>query len=922
MERYDIPTPEKRFNSPQEELDFLREKIKLHEKVLEARGDAPNPTAVTSRTLESYKTVSSDTVLSPRLELAKHEVSAITLKLSPETHDSTMGELAGLLQEKGIRNALSVVENLKDPHIADDFHRFLIEYIKEGHAAAGLKERTDISRSLHMTLFEIILPNHEEDGGQKTLKEIISSMEQLYAGLRSIPDPKNTGQNYFAIELAIPNVGEQFVFYAAIPIDKKELFEKQLLAIFPDARLTEKNDDYNIFNESGYSAASYAIATRNPIFPIKTYDKFDLDPLNVILNSLSKIDAQGEGAAIQLIISPEESEELVKKYKTALEDIRKGKSAKEAIKVPYTGVGEAFKIFKEVVTEIKKKEMGEKKDEEPLDVNIVEQINEKIAHPVFWTNIRLVASSRSKVEAEEILSNMESAFHQFDNTIGNGLKFERVTGSALTSFLKNYSFRVFSSSERIPLNTHELTTLMHLQTSEVKAPQLKHSKAGEAAAPPELPTDGVLIGTNDYRNAQTQIFIKAEDRMRHFYTIGQTGTGKSTLLKNMVIQDIERGDGVCMIDPHGVDVLDVLSRIPKERAQDVIYFDPSYTERPMALNMLEYDQKYPEQKTFVVNELFNIFQKLYGAVPESMGPMFEQYFRNAAMLAIEDPESGSTLLDVSRVLSDKAYRTLKLSKCKNPVVAQFWREIAEKAGGEGALANIVPYITSKFDIFLANDIMRPIVAQEHSVFDFRKIMDERKILLVNLAKGRLGDINANLLGLILVGKILMATLSRVDALGGNIPDFYLYIDEFQNITTTSISTILSEARKYRLGLTVAHQFIAQLEDNIRDAVFGNVGSIAAFRVGSDDAEYLEKQFAPTFGAQDLMNIDNRNAYLKLLVNGRPVTPFNVAIPAFQKGDPALAEWLKQASYDHYGAVREDVEKEINAKYNKTSETHL
>src|ERR1035437_6534032 len=267
------------------------------------------------------------------------------------------------------------------------------------------------------------------------------------------------------------------------------------------------------------------------------------------------------------------------------------------------------------------------------------------------------------------------------------------------------------------------------------------------------------------------------------YVIGQTGTGKSVCLKNMIIQDIMRGNGCCFIDPHGTDVLDILANVATERLGDVIYFDPSHTERPMALKMLEYDPRFAEPKTFVVNELFSIFQKLYGGVPESMGPMFEQYFRNATMLVIEDPESGCTLLDVSRVMSNKAFRDLKISHCKNPVVVQFWTEVAEKAGGEASLANIVPYITSKFDVFLANDIMRPIIAQEKSSFNFRDIMDNKKILLVNLAKGRLGAINSNLIGLILVGKILMAALSRVDSFGKDMPDFFLYLDEFPNIKT-------------------------------------------------------------------------------------------------------------------------------------------
>jgi hypothetical protein len=329
--------------------------------------------------------------------------------------------------------------------------------------------------------------------------------------------------------------------------------------------------------------------------------------------------------------------------------------------------------------------------------------------------------------------------------------------------------------------------------------------------------------------------------------------------------------------------------------------------------MLEYDVSRPEQKTFVVNELFSIFQKLYGAVPESMGPMFEQYFRNATMLVIDHPESGNTLFDVSRVLADANYRDYKLSQCKNPVVSLFWKQIATKAGGEQSLANIVPYITSKFDVFLANEIMRPIIAQEHSAFNFRTIMDERKILLVNLAKGKLGDINSNLLGLIIVGKILMAALSRVDA-RETPPPFYLYIDEFQNVTTDSIAIILSEARKYKLSLTVAHQFIAQLEENIRNAVFGNVGSLAVFRTGADDAEFLKKQFEPVFTERDIMNIENRNAYLRILADGTPQKPFNIAVSPPPENDRAKADALKELSYLKYGTPREDVERKILEKY--------
>ncbi|MFH1170317.1 MAG: DUF87 domain-containing protein [Candidatus Vogelbacteria bacterium] len=913
MEKFTLNEHPK-FNSPAEELDFLRQEVARRELEAEQKGESIERPKLIKRGIEEYRNLPAEKVLTENLKLPAEQTEALVLKLTPEDHDETMAELLVLLRQKGIKNTLAIVAKLNNSHIEDDFHRFLVEYLQEGHAISHLKERSPLFRALNMALYEIILPTPTPTEQPKSLKEIVSSMEQFFAGMLSIPGKNNRGQNYFTLELAIPNYGEEYSFYASIPIDKRELFEKQILAIFHNAKVSEKRDDYNIFNEQGGHAASYAVSGKNPIFPLKTYKNFDHDPLNVVLNSFSKIDRAGEGAALQIIFNPTD-DLIAKKYESALKAIQKGTPIKDAINIAYTTGEEVWGSLKEVFFARDKK-----KSDSPLpppDPAVVERIKDKISSPIMKVNIRVASSSRTVGEAESILADIESAFNQFENTLGNRLKFERVKPAQLGQFLHNFSYRLFSSEQSIPLNIEEVSTLMHFQTTGLKgADQLKQTRAISSPAPSDLPESGLLLGVNRSRGAEKNIFMTEEDRLRHFYVIGQTGTGKTTLLKNMIVQDIARGNGVCLIDPHGLDIMDVLSLVPPERYDDVIYFDPSYTARPMALNMLEYDERYPEQKTFVVNELFNIFQKLYGAVPESMGPMFEQYFRNATMLVIEDPSSGSTLLDVSRVLSDKAYRQLKLSRCRNPVIVQFWREVAEKAGGEGALANIVPYITSKFDVFLANDFMRPIVAQEKSVFNFRQIMDQKKILLVNLAKGRLGDINANLIGLILVGKILMATLSRVDSLGQDLPSFYFYIDEFQNVTTDSISTILSEARKYKLSLNVAHQFIAQLDEKIRDSVFGNVGSIAAFRVGSDDAEYLEKQFAPTFTAQDLMNIDNRQAYVKLLVNGRPVKPFDLSVLPPERGSMAKVEELKQLSYTKYGKDRAEVEALILEKYKK------
>lgn len=902
-----------KFKNPEEEIAFLREQISNKERELREKQIPYETEDLVKEQISRYRDKLPEEVLDDAFAIAKADAEAFVIGLEPERHDKKMEQVFSVFREKGIKNAMTVLSGLRDPHLEDDFHRFLVQHIHKGYEFQDIDLSKREFRGLNMTLYEVVLPEDPGSDKSKTLKELISGMEQFLSGMLSVTakdNTKNYKENYIVLEIANANGSDQFVFYTAVPNAHKDLFQKQITSIFHNVKLTEADSDYNIFNEEGVSLGSYITSSNNPVYQFKTYESFDTDPMNVILNSFSKIERDGEGASIQMVFAPKD-DYFNKKYEYAIELIEKGVPTKEAIDMPETFGGElkksVFSIFK---TSPKVEE------NKPIDTESINKIKQKISSQIVATNIRLVASANERASAERILQGLESSFNQFTDTSTTGLRSVRLDKGALTKMLRDYSFRSYDPAQLLPLNIHEVTTLFHFQnTALAPNPQLKQSTSSSAPAPSNMDSTGTLLGVNNFRNVPTKVYIKDEDRLRHMYVIGQTGTGKTTLLKNMIIQDIKKGNGVCFIDPHGTDLRDILANIPQERYKDVIYFDPSYTERPMALNMLEYDRSHPEQKTFVVNELFSIFQKLYGAVPESMGPMFEQYFRNATMLVIEDPDSGSTLLDVSRVMTNKEFRKMKLEKCKNPVVVQFWTEVAEKAGGEASLANIVPYITSKFDVFLANDIMRPIIAQEKSSFDFRKIMDERKILLVNLSKGRLGDINANLIGLILVGKILMAALSRVDA--QNFPPFYLYMDEFQNITTDSIAVILSEARKYKLSLNIAHQFIAQLNPKIKDAVFGNVGSMVSFRVGAEDAEYLEKQFAPEFSAKDLMGIENFNACVKMLVSGSPSKAFNLRISPPENGNNSVVDTLKQLSYLSYGGERNTIESNIMSKYKKS-----
>ena len=898
-----------RFKSPQEELEFLRAHIAEREATMNATGQEVNRENLAHEVISEYKKLEPEDVLHKSVVMDDRAAEALVLRLKPETHDAKMEEMLGVLLDKGVINALSIIEKMHNPHLDDDFHRFLVQYLYSVHKVPGLKEGTPLFKSLDMKLFEITLPDPDDkETDKKGLKELLSMMEQFYAGMHSIGDGRdNRNRNHFTLEIAIAEGSNNFVFYTAVPSKKSDLFEKQLLGIHANAKIIESPDDYNIFTDGGSVKASYARLSNHNVYPIKLYDALDHDPLNIILNTLTKLKHSGEGASIQLVICPED-ERIIQDFKIILTDVKSGMSVRTASSMTRQFTKELGSIAKSMV-------FGESKHEKEKKINdkAVENITEKLKSTIMATNIRIITSAESESRAKEMLADVESSFNQFTESDRNGFVFVHPEGKELAHLIHDYSYRTFDEHESMPLNLKELSTVFHFPQGIGSSPQLKQAKSGIAPAPLEMGTNGIILGINSYRGVDTPIHMSREDRMRHFYVIGQTGTGKTNILLNMITQDIKNGDGVCYIDPHGTDIQTILSRIPKERIEDVIYFDPAYTARPMGLNMLEFDARYPEQKTFVVNELMSIFNKLF--TKESMGPMFDQYFKNSAFLIMDDPDTEGTLLEITRVLGNKEFRDGLVAKCKNPIIREFWKS-AEQTTGDQSIANFVPYISSKFDNFISNDIMRPVVLQKKSAFNFREIMDNKKILLVNLSKGRLGDINANLIGLLLVGKIQMAALSRVDMFGKPMNDFYLYIDEFQNVTTDSIASILSEARKYRLSLNVAHQYISQLEDSIKNAIFGNVGSMAVFRVGTEDAQFLETKFKPVFTSSDIIKLDNFNAYVSMLVSGQPTKPFNIKTLAPEKGELGMVDKIKELSYLKYGRPREEIEAEIMERYNQ------
>ncbi len=914
MEKPRGAVPEK-FKSPEEELAYLRERVKEKEAEMEAPDNRFESDRIAKREVAAYADTPATTILHEEVVMAEHDILKNILKLEPEPHDKQVDEILRLVTERGIRNALSIAARMKNPHLEDDVHRALVRYIAEGLPDKGMGVAERVKRSLNMVLFEIQPQAHGEgdkqENQQHKLEQLLSSSEQLYAGLTSLIDSREG----FSLEIAVAEGTEEAFLYLAVPRAKKVLAERLIASVFPNARMSESRGDYNIFNYDGEHAAAYATLADHPSLPLKTPEMFEHDPMNILLAAFAKIAKHGEGAALQITVSTE-GDRYNHHYKKIVRELEKGKPFRKALKVPESEIGEAvYTMAKDLfMSEQQKKELDQQ-FRKTSDQVVTEVITRKLKTRIAPVSIRLVTSAPTSERAHELLSNLKAPFSQYDDSKGNRLVFKDVGRWGVSEFIRNFTYRSFDPSIAMPLSLAEVTSIFHFTAERVTTSrELKRSFAKQAPAPVETPAEGITIGINTYGADETPVRFGPSDRLRHAYVIGQTGTGKTGLIKNMIIQDIKNGEGVAFIDPHGNDIEDVLACIPPERMQDVIYFDPAYTARPMGLNMLEYDRSKPEMKTFVVDEVYGIFRKLYADVPEAFGPMFEQYYRNAVQLVVEDPDTGSTFVEIPRVFADTAFRNLKLSHCNNPIIVQFWRKIAEQAQGDPSLENVAPYITSKFDVFLTNDIMRPIVSQEKSAFNFREIMDKKKIFLANLSKGRLGDRNTALLGLILVSKFLQAAFSRVDTRGDLLPVFYLYIDEFQNFATPSIATILSEARKYKLSLTIAHQFIAQLEEDIRDAVIGNVGTKASFRIGTQDAEFLEKQFTPIFTAQDLENLPNRNAVLSLLVNGVPARPFTIHTQDLPHMDYSKVEALKELSYRTYGVDREEVEAETRRKF--------
>jgi type IV secretory pathway TraG/TraD family ATPase VirD4 len=739
------------------------------------------------------------------------------------------------------------------------------------------KYRDREKHSLEMTLLQIAVPRDNE------IK--IDAAEQMFSTLHSI---HHGGFWSFLkpaehISFEIVAKKEDIRFYISVPHKLTDLIEKQIHGAYPGADIKEV-EEYNIFSQNGKVAFAALTPKSYDYMPMRIFRDLPTDPLSTITSVMAKMQDE-EGAVIQLLIQPTDGK--------------------------WSHLGHSY------ISKTKKDEANPEKASFKVDQKTLEAIEQKVSKPGYKVVVRMVVSSDTKESAKMHLDNMMSSFEQFASDHNH---FSKVKMPIKGLFIKDFIYRYFPIMN-LPfmkqfgiLNSEELATIFHLPNKSIETAHIFWLNAKRAPAPSQIPNSGMFLGISRYRGVERPIFIGDEDRRRHMYIIGKTGTGKSQLLEEMVMQDINSGKGLAVVDPHGDLIEGILERLPPERAEDVIYFDPSDTERPMGLNMLE--AKTEEQKHFVVTSIVGLMYKLYDPMKTGIiGPRFEHAIRNAMLTVMVEP--GNTFVEVVRVLTDNAFVQELLPKLSDPIIRRYWTDqIAQTA--DFHKSEVLDYIVSKFGRFVTNKLMRNIIGQSQSAFDFRKVMDEGKILLINLAKGKLGEENSNFLGLIMVPRILISAMSRQDMPEAERKDFYLYVDEFQNFATPDFAQILSEARKYRLNLIVANQFIGQMEEEVKNAVFGNVGTLAAFRVGVTDANYLQHEFQPTFNETDLINIDKYNAYIKTTVKNEPVKPFSLDMTKDMSKittakNPQIAQAIIQLSRLKYGRSKDLVEAEISQR---------
>ncbi len=786
---------------------------------------------------------------------------------------------------------------------------------------------------------KVLLPRSDskidqEKRTEKDFKEKVAIMEQLYRALWEVRNLTFWQFLHFwvfryatiSFEMFVDN-GE-LTFYVLTQPSLVSIVEKQITAFYPDAEVAIQSTPE--IRPKGMKMVGYNMITKKKFyFPIRSYEEMQDDPLNDIANVMSKMDTD-ERATIQVIITPTFSDSWSKRLKTFASAKFKGREDRWVSRIPLLST--IVRVFGGIATGTEKNETfapGASQGDSFVrmlqpEEELYKRVGQKAGMSGFHVSVRILSCSKTWRRALDLTNGIQVAFNIFKDVYGNWFENHRMYvdffplawNAPIMHWLWKHRMNGFMHKTNL-LVEKELAGLFHFPDSRYnKIPILQWISYKVLPPPPNAPKEGVILGLNKYRAMETPIHFLDTDRTRHQYLIGKSGCGKSSLLHWQARQDVARGAGLCVVDPHGDLIEDVLAHIPKERAKDVIVFDPADTERPMGLNLLE--AKTDEEKDRASLDAMEIFIKLFGN--EIFGPRIQHYFRNGCLTLMDDEEEGATLIDVPRLFVDEEFQRYKVSKCKNVVVRSFWEHEIAKTG-QREKEEMIPYFSAKFGPFVTNSTMRNIIGQPKSAFNIRQVMDEGKILLVNLSKGKIGDVNAQLLGLIFVNKVNMAALSRADMPQKDRKRFYLYVDEFQNFVTDAFATILSEARKYELGLIMAHQYIGQLtgktgsyeqaSTKMRDAVFGNVGTIMSFKIGAEDAEYMAKEMAPVLSEQDVIGIPNFHCYVKLNINNTTSRPFSLAT-IYDESDrnEKLAKLIKEYSRMKYGRKKIFVNQEI------------
>ena len=784
----------------------------------------------------------------------------------------------------------------------------------------SMREAKNYERGLKMVPILIHLPpaSDDIDGGgrdKRDLTEEVLSQAQVMYNIIASTSTKGFmsriyGQRHVSFEI-VAREGLVY-YYAVVPTVLTDTVRQAIAAAYPSARLEEVSE-HSVFSKVGKASGTIGgefTLRKEFIYPISTYMESKRDASRALLNAVSSAGRE-DGVGIQFLIRPA-YEKWTKRSISAAEQIVKNKGEKKS------GGGSGLSARDVMQALWKPPEASDKKEfqaEKPLSAveqAKVDAIQEKIRYPGYEVMIRVVVSSNTAARSQVLLKNIVAAFALFDSPSFNGFKFNltKNVDELATAFI----FRFFpQANNRDILNSVELATLFHLpDQNSIPTSQVKRQMSKQVDGPTEVMETGLLLGYNEFRGVRKPIRLADKDRRRHIHIIGQTGVGKSVLQENLAYQDMLAGRGFALVDPHGDLAEALLAKVPRDRVEDIVYFDPGDMSNPIGLNMFEFD--HPDQKDFLVQEAINMLYGLYDPGHTGIvGPRLEHIFRNCALLLMADP-AGGTFVDVPKLLVDEQFRNAKLKYVTDRQVLDFWTKEFPASQRSNEAGDLISWVISKFGPFISNDAMRNIIGQTKSGFNFPEIMNNNKILLVNLSKGKMGDLNSKLLGIIFVMKFQAAAMARANIPEHERKDFTLYVDEFQNFATDSFETILSEARKYRLSLVLANQFMTQLKEELREAILGNVGTTITGRIGTTDAEIMVKRYTPVFTAEDLTKLPNFESVCVAQINGTPSAPFSMAwIPPMGEPNQQLSGALKKLSAAKYGRPRDQVERDISAR---------